>query len=100
MTEYEKFLPLGSVCLLKKAKKRIMVIGYLPMVTEDNNTQVVYDYVGCLYPEGIISTEQSLLFNHSDIDKLFYMGYIDDEYKEFNKQLLESSAKHNKEENK
>ena len=50
----EKYLPLGTVVTLQGATKRIMIIGYLPM-TEKN---VVFDYSACIYPEGLLSSEQ------------------------------------------
>ena len=87
----EKYLPLGSVVLLKEAKKRVMVIGF--MVSANETSDKVFDYMGCLYPEGVLSSEQSLVFNHDQIDKIFYLGYSDNEEKEFKDKLnkLENS---------
>ena len=77
----EKYLPIGSVVLLKEAKKRVMVTGFVAQSNETGDK--VFDYMGCLYPEGIISSEQNLLFNHDQIDKIFYLGYSDEEEKDF-----------------
>mgnify|MGYP000640692102 CR=1 FL=1 len=82
----EKYLPIGSVVMLKGGTKRVMVTGFCTVPNEDK--EKVYDYSGCLYPEGVISTEQVLLFNHSDIEKIYYLGYIDDEEKNFKERLL------------
>ena len=82
----EKYLPIGSVVMLKGGTKRVMVTGFCTVPNEDKEN--VYDYSGCLYPEGVISTEQVLLFNHSDIEKIYYLGYIDDEEKKFKERLL------------
>lgn len=82
----EKYLPIGSVVMLKGGTKRVMVTGFCTVPNEDK--EKVYDYSGCLYPEGVISTEQVLLFNHSDIEKIYYLGYIDDEEKKFKERLL------------
>ncbi len=38
-----------------------------------------WDYIGCLYPEGNINEEYMYLFNHDQIDKVFHMGFEDDE---------------------
>lgn len=76
----EKYLPIGSVVLLKDAKKRVMVTGFAAKGKETGDK--MYDYMGCLYPEGVISSEQNLLFNHEQIDKIFYLGYADNEWKE------------------
>lgn len=82
----EKYLPIGSVVMLKGGTKRVMVTGFCTVPNEDK--EKVYDYSGCLYPEGVISTEQVLLFNHSDIEKIYYLGYIDEEEKNFKERLL------------
>jgi len=83
----EKYLPIGSVVLLKGAKKRIMVIGFAAQSKETGDK--IFDYMGCLYPEGILSSEQNLLFDHDQIDKIFYMGYSDEEEKELKNKLNE-----------
>lgn len=88
--KYKKYLPLGSVVLLNNAKKRIMITGFCVQPKED--TTKLFDYVGCLYPEGIINTEQNLLFDHSDIEKIYAIGYSDDEEKKF-KVMLEETMK-------
>lgn len=71
----EKFLPVGTVVLLKGGSKRAMIIGYCP-VTEDGQA---FDYSACLYPEGVISSKEGLLFNHDQIVKIFHTGYADNE---------------------
>ena len=81
----EKYLPIGSVVLLKNAKKRVMVTGFAAQAKETGNK--VFDYMGCLYPEGVISSEQNLLFNHEQIDQIFYIGYVDNEWKELEPKL-------------
>lgn len=78
---YEKYLPVGTVVMLSGGTKRVMITGYLVTPNEDKNS--VYDYVGCLFPEGVVSSSQNLLFNHEQIDKVYYLGLVDDEEKEF-----------------
>lgn len=80
----EKYLPIGSVVLLKEAKKRVMVIGF---AVKNKNTNESYDYVGCLFPEGVISSKKTLLFNHDQIEKIFFVGHSDMEEQEFKKKL-------------
>lgn len=84
--KYEKFLPLGSIVLLKNATKKLMITGFCAVPNDNNN--VMYDYSGCLYPEGIISTEQVALFNHNQIEKVYMVGYSNEEDKEFKIKLL------------
>lgn len=81
----EKYLPIGTVCMLKKGKKRVMITGFCT-IPDDDKTKM-YDYNGCLYPEGVISTNQTIVFNHDMIDKIYYMGYIDSDEKEFQTKL-------------
>ena len=83
----EKFLPLGSVVILKGGKKRLMVTGFCTMSADDQNT--VYDYSGCLYPEGIISSKETALFNHEQIENVFHLGLVDEEEKNFKIKLNE-----------
>lgn len=83
-----KFLPIGSIVLLKGATKRLMITGFCVIPDEDKNK--IYDYSGCLYPEGIISNEQTALFNHDQIDKVFSIGYSDEEEIRFKAKLVEA----------
>ena len=91
--EYKKYLPIGSVVILKNGKKRLMITGYAQI--DLNLKDKVYDYAGCLYPEGVISTKNTLLFNHEDIAQIFAIGYSDDEQKAYNKKLLETLTEEN-----
>ncbi len=81
----DQILSIGSVVLLKGGTKKVMVTGYLA-VNNDNQNEM-YDYSGCLYPEGFLDSEQVLLFNRDQIEKVFFEGYSDDEQKEFMKKL-------------
>ncbi len=84
--KYPKYLPIGSVVILNNGKKRLMITGYAQI--DLKNPDKVYDYCGCLYPEGVISTENSLLFDHKDIDRIFCIGYSDEEQKKWSQRLL------------
>ena len=64
-----RFLPLGTVVLLKGAKKRLMITGFCSF--DEEKKDKMYDYTGCLYPEGIITSKQMALFDHSQIEKIF-----------------------------
>ena len=85
MNNIEKYLPIGTVCMLKDGKKRVMITGFCTIPDDDKNK--MYDYNGCLYPEGVITTNQTIVFNHDMIDKIYYMGYIDNDEKEFQNKL-------------
>ena len=77
----EKFLPLGSVIKLKGATKRMMIIGFCAV--DGENKEKIYDYYGCLYPEGVVSMDRTLLFDHEQIETIYCIGFSDDEEKEF-----------------
>ncbi len=81
----EKYLPIGSVVLLKNATKRVMIAGYLAV--DNENTDIVYDYSGCMYPEGFLGSDQVLLFNHDQIEQIDFEGFSDTESEEFLEKL-------------
>lgn len=81
----EKYLPIGTVVLLKGGKKRAMITGFCSVAQE--NQEKIYDYSGCVYPEGYLSSNQVCLFDHDQIDKIFFLGYEDDEEKAFKEKL-------------
>lgn len=70
----KKFLPLGSVVLLKGAKKRLMIAGR--MQRQEGNERV-YDYCGYLFPEGMLSPKEMYLFNNEDIEKVYFIAMQD-----------------------
>ena len=82
---YEKYLPIGTVVMLKEGKKRIMITGFCCM--GDKEQTKIYDYSGCLYPEGFVSANKFLLFDHNQIDKIYFLGYEDEEEKQFKGRL-------------
>ena len=81
----EKFLPIGTVVLLKGGRKRAMITGFCSVAQE--NQEKIYDYSGCVYPEGYLSSNQVCLFDHDQIDKIFFLGFEDDEEKVFKDKL-------------
>lgn len=90
----EKFLPIGSIVLLKGATKRLMITGYCSAVPD--NPEKSYDYVACLFPEGNLAGDQVALFDHEQIGTIVHMGLDDEEFKkldgELKKAVLETGA--------
>ena len=80
----QKYLPIGTVCMLNGGQKSIMITGFCPINTEEEK---IYDYIGVVYPLGQIVTSITLMFDHSQIAKILYMGYSNEEDKEFKKEL-------------
>ena len=81
----DKYLPIGSVVLLKGGKKRAMITGFCSVAQE--NQDKIYDYSGCVYPEGYLSSNQVCLFDHDQIDKIYFLGYEDEEEIMFKQKL-------------
>ncbi len=83
----ETYLPIGTVVNLIGGTKRVMITGFCAI--QESNKEKMWDYSACLYPEGFLSSNQTCLFDHSQIEKIHYLGLMDDEEKEFKKKLME-----------
>ena len=81
MVSVNTLLPIGSVVLLSNGKKRLMIFGIRQ--TDGVNAELVYDYIGVIYPEGNIGIKSQFLFNHEDIKEVFFRGYEDIERQTF-----------------
>lgn len=86
---YEKYLPMGTVVILKKGTKKIMIFGRKQQNVE---TGEQFDYIAYLYPEGNIKKDLSILFNHEDIKEVIHMGYVDEDEEKFQKLFLQTGA--------
>ena len=82
-------LPAGSVVMLKEGEKRLMVFGVKQTDTVENGESTDFDYIGVLYPEGNMGSEFQFLFNHEDVEEVFFRGYEDAERDEFIERLTE-----------
>ena len=71
-----RLLPLGSIVILKEGEKKLMIYGRSQFAAD---SEEVFDYVACLWPEGNLNEEFTYLFNHSDIDAVHHHGYSDNE---------------------
>ena len=91
----EKYLPLGTVVLLKNASKELMIIGYGGI---NMKKREVFDYSGCIYPEGSLGSAFGFLFNHDQIEKVISKGYHDEKWDNFIKELDEKTANKTKDE--
>lgn len=83
----EKYLPIGTIVTLKGATKPIMIMGFCPM----SKDKKIYDYSACTYPEGLLSAERALAFNHNQIAEINHMGMESNAQTQFNntiKQML------------
>ena len=76
-----RFLPLGTIVKLKSGPKKVMITGFC--MYDNNNNHKIYDYCGCMYPEGMLSNREASLFNHDDILEIVHMGLNSEEEKAF-----------------
>jgi len=91
----DKYLPIGTVVLLKNGKKELMILSYgvIPQGELEKNGETIdgknkfFDYGACTYPEGLVNSTQIAVFNHDQIEKVCYMGYETEEYEAFNKAI-------------
>ena len=74
-------LPIGSVVLLKNSTKKVMIIGFAQVSA--NNPKNVFDYAGCVFPEGYVGPDKTYLFNSNQIEKIYAVGYQDEEQMAF-----------------
>ena len=96
MENNERFLPIGSVVILKGGKRELMIMSYCIMpnggeVYDKNgkveNAPKMFDYGGCFYPEGMVTSDQVFAFNHDQIERVCFTGYVTDRYKEISEVL-------------
>ncbi len=67
-----KYYPIGTVVTLKGGNRPIMIYGRKQMQA---GSDVNYDYVACLYPEGNLSDEYNFFFQSEQIGKVHFTGY-------------------------
>ncbi len=95
----KEYLPVGSVVLLNKGTKPVVIIGYKvssqdKKIVKDNlelETDKVFDYCALLYPEGILSSEMMLMFNQEDIKEVLFKGYETEESKRLSDYINQNS---------
>lgn len=86
----KNYLPIGSVVLLKGATKKVMIFGRIQVTDEKK----MYDYSGCLFPEGYMGSDKMYLFNNEDIDMIYFLGMQDEEELKFRHYIEEQMNKH------
>ena len=96
MIEDERFLPIGTVVLLKEGTKPIMINGFCVIPKSNKNgigadalDDQIYDYGGCPYPQGMIDMQVSCVFNHDQIREVVHYGYDSEEHDTFSEILNE-----------
>ena len=78
----EKYMPIGSVVKVKGNINKYMIIGF-----KDVNNEKSKDYLACIYPYGVDKTHRIYFFNNLQIEKVYFIGYINNQEREFKKDL-------------
>ena len=81
---YGKLLPIGSVVQLHNGEKRLIVVGRVLAGPDD----VVHDYAGVLYPEGMGAPSALYFFEDAAIEHVFGVGFQDAEEADFKDAVL------------
>ena len=76
-----EYLPLGTILQLEGAEKNIMVIGY--RAYDPDNWKDSGDYCAVPYPEGLLSSDNIIIFREDDIDHIYMYGALDLDAREF-----------------
>ena len=92
----ERFLPIGTVVLLKGGKKELMIMSYCIVPSGEaydksgkiDVSDTMFDYGACVYPEGMITSDQLFAFNHDRIEKVLFKGFETDKQKDISKLLI------------
>lgn len=80
-----EYLPIGTIVLLKNTKKRLMIYGRKETHLESKQ---VFDYIGCLFPEGYIDDDFVFFFNEDQIGEVIHLGLKDPEDEAFISEYL------------
>ncbi len=84
-----EYLPLGSVVKLQGGDAELMIIGRLPIMSnEEQSEALVYDYMACLDPVGV-NVEEAYYFNQDDINEVVFEGYASKQEVEFQNKLAQ-----------
>ncbi len=93
---YDDILPIGSIVKLKGGNKRLMIFGIKQLKKSSETDELTeYDYIGALYPEGNLGQKSQYLFNHTDVENIYFRGFEDLERQMFVQKLSELSETNN-----
>ena len=67
-----KYYPIGTVVVLKEGTWPLMIYGRQQV--QPKNPDIIYDYVGCPYPQGYMDKNYIVFFQHEDIEEILHKG--------------------------
>lgn len=84
----KKELPIGTVVMLVGGSKKVMITGYR---SKNADADKVFDYNGCVFPEGLMENIYCL-FDASQIEDVLYMGLENEEKAEHMNKIYNNQA--------
>jgi hypothetical protein len=72
MFRTDEWLPIGSVVHVKDSNRLLMVAGTMQV---DQETGLLWDYMGYPFPEGNMKPGQDVMFDKDGIDGVYFLGY-------------------------
>jgi hypothetical protein len=76
--------PIGSVVVLEGWEQKIMIYG---RIQRQVGSDKLFDYVGCLYPFGNLSSKFNVFFDHNQIVELVFKGYENEDEIKYRQEL-------------
>ena len=67
----KNFYSVGTIVSLFNTKQRLMIAGYLQ---RNNQSDKIWDYVGVVYPAGFLTPNRMVLFDHEQVENIYYVG--------------------------
>jgi len=86
----EKYMPIGSIVKTNESFNKYMIMGFDYEVSDK-----MYDYLACEYPYGVDRIHKLYGFNHEQIEKVFHIGFINNQEKSFKATLKKKRANDN-----
>ena len=85
VNKYGDLLPCGSIVKLAGGERFVMICGRVVFAEGGGH---IYDYTGCLYPDGVASSDKMLLFDREAIDRILFIGFQDRQEIEYREKVL------------
>ncbi|MCH4193364.1 MAG: DUF4176 domain-containing protein [Butyrivibrio sp.] len=84
----EKMMPIGSVVRVDGIGSRVLICGHQQMKKGDEGH--IYDYIGVSFPSGYTGSDEMILFDHSSILLIYFIGLRNQEQIEYMNAMAEA----------
>jgi hypothetical protein len=87
IVESGDWLPIGTILMLKKGTQKLMIVG--KGMNKYGAEGRIYDYCAVMAPQGMTSPDQIVGFDKDSVERVYFLGYIDEKEEILNLQLEE-----------